>query len=301
MNGRRSILGAGFAALSQGRLIALLALVTALLGITAAVPLWPALNTAFGATLAGDHVLRNHPTFAPTDVLDFLREKSSAVAATRQAMLWSALIGVLAQMFFAGGIVAALGRPGAFAWSEFFAGCRGNLWHNAKCFFIFVALLALVPGIWLGAAFAASRKIFAQAPPWATAPFVFRLTACLAALLFFAALSLLYDFARAARRKDAGIGAWRAFGLARRMLSGSWARGLGVFFFWLVAGGAVVLALFALEWSGTATSGAGVLLHTALQACVLVARSAVRVGAWGSELSLFDQRTGSRIQPSPSG
>jgi hypothetical protein len=292
MNGRRSALAAGFAALGNGRLIALLALATALLGVTAAVPLWPALDTAFARTLAGDHILRNHPTFAPTDVLDFLREKGSAVAAARQASLWSGLVAVVLQMVFAGGIVAALGRPGSFGWNEFFGGCRRNLWHNAKCFLIFVVLLAVVPGIWLAAAFGASRKLFAQAPPWATSPFVFRLAADLLALFFFAVLSLLYDFARAARRKEPGIGAWRAYGLARRTLSGSWSRALGLFVFWLVAGGAAVLGLFCLEWGGTATSWAGIGVHTGLQAAVIAARSAVRVGTWGSLLALFDERTG---------
>lgn len=270
----------------------MLALCTALLGITAAVPLWPALDAAFAKTLAGDHILHNHPTFAPTDVLDFLREKSSAVAAARQAAVWAALIGVLLQMFLAGGIVAALGRPGPLSWNEFSAGCRRNFWHNVKCCLIFVLLLALVPGIWLAGAFAASRKLFEDSPPWATLPFVLRLAAQLLALSFFAVLSLLYDFARAARRREPGIGAWRAYGLARRALSGCWARALGIFAFWLVAGGAAVLALFCLEWAGNAATWAGVALHTALQASVIVARSAVRVGAWGSELALFDERAG---------
>ena len=290
MNGRRSLLGAGLAALSQGRLIALLALSTALLGVTAAVPLWPALDAAFSKTLAGDHILHNHPTFAPTDVLDFLREKSSAVQATRQAALWSALLGLLLQMLFAGGIVAALGRPGPLSWSEFSAGCRRNFWHNMKCFLIFALLLLLVPVLWLAAVSGALGKLFEDAPPWATLPFVLRLAARLAALFFFAVLSLVYDFARAARRREPGIGAWRAYGLARRAFSGCWLRALGVFAFWFVAGGACVLALFCLEWAGNAATGACVALHTVLQASVLVARSAVRVGAWGSELALFDER-----------
>jgi hypothetical protein len=291
VNGRRSALAAGFSALGNGRLVALLAIATALLGITAAVPLWPALDAAFTRTLAGDHVLNNHPTFAPTDVFDFLRVHGDAVAATRQASLWSALLAVVLQMFFVGGIVAAVGRPGSFAWSEFFAGCLRNFWHNAKCFLVFVMLLALAPGIWLAIAFGASRKLFAQAPPWATWPFAFRLTAALVALFFFAVLSLLYDFARAARRREPGIGAWRAYGLARRTLSGIRTRAFGLFLFWLVVGGGVVLALFALEWVGTSTSWAGIALHTGLQAAVIVARSAVRVGAWASELALFDERT----------
>jgi hypothetical protein len=292
LNGRRRLLSAGFASLSQGRLIALLALSTALLGVTAAVPLWPALDDAFAKTLSGTHILQNHPTFAPEDVFDFLREKSEAFAATRKAALWSALLAVLAQVYFAGGIVAALGRPGPLAWEAFFDGCRRHFWHNVKCLLIFAALLALVPGLWLAGAFAGSRKIWENAPPWATVPLAFRIGADVVALFFFAVLTLVYDFARAARRIKPTIGAWRAYGLARRGLSGSWARALGVFCFWMVAGGAAVLALFGLEWSGTATTWAGIGLHTVLQAAVILARSAVRVGAWGSELALFDERAG---------
>jgi hypothetical protein len=290
LNGRRSALAAGLRALSQRRLILLLTLATALLGVTAAVPLWPALDSAFGGTLAGDHILRNHPTFAPTDVLDFLREKSSATAAAAQAMRWSAVLGVAIQMFLAGGIVAALGRPGPFAWSEFFAGCRRNLWHNFKCFLFFALLVLVVPGLWLGGTMELGKRLFEQAPPWSDARLAYRLGTAAVALLLFGVLSLVYDFARAARRNEPGIGAWRAFRFARRALSGAWLRALGLVAFWFVAGGGVVIALFCLEWSGSASSWGGIALHTALQAAVLAARSAVRVGAWGSELALFDER-----------
>lgn len=110
------------------------------------------------------------------------------------------------------------------------------------------------------------------------------------ALLLFAIASLLYDFARAARRRDPGAGALRAYASARRLFSGSFFRSLGLFAFWLLFGAAAVPALFALEWSGNAQSWAAIALHTVLQAAVLAARSAVRVGAWGSLLALYDER-----------
>ena len=291
MNGRKSALLAGIRSLSQWRLILLLTLVTALLGVTAAVPLWPALDSVFGDTLSGDHILRNHPTFAPTDVLDFLREKRSATAAATSAMHWSAVLGVVFQMLFAGGIVAVLGRPGLFPWSDFFAACRHNFWHNFKCLLLFAILVLLLPGLWLGGSMALGKRVMEAAPPWSGALLAYRLGTAAVALLLFAVLSLVYDFARAARRNDPRIGAWRAFRFARRTLSGVWLRALGLVAFWFVAGGAVVLTLFCLEWSGSASTWAGIALHTALQAAVLAARSAVRVGAWGSELALFDERT----------
>lgn len=272
-------------------MILLLTLATILLGVTAVVPLWPSLQSALGRTLAGDHIVRNHPTFAPTDVLDFLREKSSATAAVASAAHWSVVLTVALQMLLAGGIVAALGRPGPFVWSEFFAGCRRNLWHNFKSFLFFVLLVALLPGVWLGATMALGKQLFEEAPPWSDARFAYRLTTVAVGLLLFALVSLVYDFARAARRRDRAIGAWAALRLARRTLSGAWLRGLGLIVFWFVAGGAAVLGLFCLEWSGSASSWGAIALHTALQVAVLAARSAVRVGAWGSELALFDERS----------
>lgn len=289
MNGRRRLLRSGFTALQQGRLIALLALSTAVLGVTAAAPLWPALDGFFTRTLAGDHVLRNHPTFAPTDVLAFLGEKSAAVGGAWQATLWACALSVLAQTFFAGGIVAALGRHGPLSWNDFFGGCRRNFWQNLKCSFLFAALL-LLPGLFLVGAARAGKKLFEHAPPWSDARLAYRVGAAAAALLLYAILSLLYDFARAARRKDPEVGALRAYGFALRCLAGCWVRALGVCAFWFVFGGAAVFALFALEWSGNAASWAGIAGHTALQAAVIAARSAVRVGAWGSELALFDER-----------
>jgi hypothetical protein len=289
VSGRRSLLGAGFVGLSQGRLILLLTLVTVLLGVTTAIPLWPALHGAFVDTLAGDHVLSNHPTFAPTDVFDFLREKSPAVSGAFEAAHWSALLGVLVQMLFVGGIVAALGRPGPLSWSEFFSGCRKNLWHNVKCFLLFAVLLLGI-GLLAAGAWWVGKKVYEDAPPWSDGWLRWRLGVAAVALLLFALSSLLYDFARAARRRDPSARALRAFGSARRLLAGSFWRSLGVFAFWLLFGGVFVLALFGLEWWGNARSWAGIALHTLLQTAVLTARSAVRVGTWGSLLALYDER-----------
>jgi len=288
VNGRRRALAAGFRALAQGRLILLLTVATVLLGASAAVPLWPALKASLAGTLAGDHILSNHPTFAPTDVFEFLHEKWEAVDAARSAAHWSMLLGVLIQVFFAGGIVAVVGRPMAFDWIEFFSAARRNFWHNLKCLLVFAILVAAVVALGLVGVFALLEKIFEQKPPGAAAPF--RYAAIGLAVLLFGVLSLLYDFARAARRQQPGVGTWRAWVAAARALSGAWMRAIGLFFFWLVVGGACVLGLFALEWSGTSTSAAGVAVHTVLQIAVLTARSAVRLGAWGSYLELVDER-----------
>jgi hypothetical protein len=72
------------------------------------------------------------------------------------------------------------------------------------------------------------------------------------------------------------------------MLSGRWTRAFGLFFFWLVFGGALLLAGIALEWSAPAVSALAIALHILLQIAVLAVRSAVRVAAWGSYLHLYD-------------
>ncbi len=110
------------------------------------------------------------------------------------------------------------------------------------------------------------------------------------ALLIFAVLSLVYDFARASRRQNPDIGTWRAWGAARRTLSGAWVRAIGLFLFWLILGGGAVAALFAYEWGSTSTTASAIAIHTALQIAVLLVRSAVRLGAWGSYLALTDER-----------
>ena len=84
MNRRRPTraLASGFVALAAWRLASILTVWTVLPALLAASPLVPALRDAFSETLAGDHVLRNHPTFAATDAFDFLHDYRAVVAGT---------------------------------------------------------------------------------------------------------------------------------------------------------------------------------------------------------------------------
>lgn len=289
MRNRRSSLGAGFAALSSGRLLVLLLTgVTVVLAILAAAPLGPSLRESFGGTLAGDHVLKNHPSFAPTDVFDFLREKAPAVAGAGAAARWAALIGLLQQILFAGGIVAVLGRSVPISLPDFVAGVRRNAWHNIKCFLIFLLGAGAVLGAWFAATHAVWKKAFEDLPPGSVSSTIFRAAVVVVALSLYAVFSLLHDFARAARRDDFSIGAWRAYGRARRTLSGRWARALGIFFFWLLFGGAVLLLGIALEWTAPAVAAVAIALHVVIQIGVLALRSALRIAAWGSYLAFYD-------------
>lgn len=289
MRNRRSSLGAGFAALSSGRLLVLLLTgVTVVLAILAAAPLGPSLRESFGGTLAGDHVLKNHPSFAPTDVFDFLREKAPAVAGAGAAARWAALIGLLQQILFAGGIVAVLGRSVPISLPDFVAGVRRNAWHNIKCFLIFLLGAGAVLGAWFAATHAVWKKAFEDLPPGSVSSTIFRAAVVVVALSLYAVFSLLHDFARAARRDDFSIGAWRAYGRARRTLSGRWARALGIFFFWLLFGGAVLSLGIALEWTAPAVAAVAIALHVVIQIGVLALRSALRIAAWGSYLAFYD-------------
>jgi hypothetical protein len=285
----RSSLAAGFAALSSGRLLILLLTgATVVLALLAAAPLGPSLRDFFGGTLAGDHVLKNHPSFAPTDVFDFLREKAPAVAGAHAAARWAALIGLLQQILFAGGIVAVLGRSVPITLPDFVAGVRRNAWHNIKCFLIFLLGAGVVLGAWFAATHAVWKEVFEGLPPGSAAATIFRAAVVIGALFLYAVFSLLHDFARAARRDDFSIGAWRAYGRARRTLSGRWAPALGIFFFWLLFGGTVMLLGIALEWTAPAVTALAIALHILIQMAVLAARSALRVAAWGSYLSFYD-------------
>src|SRR5262245_15680378 len=165
-------LAAGFRALGHGKLILLLALATALIGFSAAVPLHKALEKDIGATLAGDHFLRNHPAFAPTDYFDFLKMNESVVDGVTGAAPYFMVVAILLQMFFAGGMVVVLGR-GSFSFGQFFEPARRNFWHNVKCFFLFAILAGIVLGVFFGGAYAVDKKLFKEAPPGATSGTIF--------------------------------------------------------------------------------------------------------------------------------
>jgi hypothetical protein len=282
-------MAAGFASISHGKLILLLALTSVVLGFSGAAPLMPSLHAALSGTLAGDHLIRNSPTFAPSDFLDFLREKDPAVDAMRWAARWAGLLGVLLQMLYAGGIVVVLGR-GPFSFGQLFEPARRNFWHNLKCFFLFAIANLIVLGAWLGGGGALRKKLLEDAPPDAQARSLTFWILAVVGVLLFAALSLLYDFARAARRHAPTIGAFRAYRFARRALSGSWLRVLALWIFWFALGGGAVLGLFALTWSMPAVSRPAIGLLILLQFGVLWLRSAVRVAAWGSYIGFLEPR-----------
>ena len=290
-------LAAGFRALSHGKLILLLALASALIGLAGAAPLGPALSRDVGGTFAGDHFLRNHPTFAPSDFIDFAREHAGVLAGVAGSSRYGALASILLQMFFAGGIVVVLGR-GPFTFGQFFEPARRNFWHNVKCFFLFAVLLVIVFGAVLGGAYAADKALFEETPPDAAAGVAFEWGVRIVAVLLWGVLSLLYDFARAARRYAPAIGAWRAYGFARRALRGSWSRGLILFLFWLLLGGAAWLAAIAAAWSLPAASPGAIALLLLLQFLSFYVRSAVRVAAWGSYLEFLDHRAPGALRAS---
>ena len=287
MEPRRAPIAAGFTALSHQKLVLLLAVTSALLGLTAATPALPTLQEWVGGTLAGDMFIRNNPTQAPGLLFDLVQEKWPAFAGVRRTAGWTGVIGVVMQMFFAGGIVSVLGR-GRFGFGQFLEPARRNFWHNVKCFFLFALMSFVVLGIWVGATFG-GRKLLEQAPPDAGSRTLLMWISVIGAVLLFAALSLLYDFARAARRY-AGVGAFRGYRFARRALSGAWMRALGLWVFWAVVGGAVVLLAFYLAWVIPAASPLAILVTLILQFGVLWLRSAVRVAAWGSYVEFLDGR-----------
>ena len=298
---RRTSLAAGFSAIrgGGGGIVLLLTAATVVLSVLAAAPLGPSLEDSFGRTLAGDHVIHNDPLLAPTDVADFVHEKAAAVSGMSAASKWAALLILIQQILVAGGIVAVLGKAGGFTAGEFAWGVRRNAWHNVKCFLIFLLLAGVSIGAWVGGIGALSRKAFENAAPGGGGRLAVRITGIVVALLIYAVFSLLHDFARAARRFDQSIGAWRSWGRARRTLSGRWIRAFGLFAFWLLFGAALLAAGVALEWTSPAVSAAAVFLHILLQIAVLAIRPVIRVAAWGSYLALYDGVETARVAPTP--
>ena len=289
MTPRPSPVAAGLSAVRHAKLVLLLALVTAALGVGTSLPLQPVFREKLAGTLAGDHFIRNHPTFAPTDFLDFLKEAGGSIDGTLRTMDALGFLGVLLQVLFAGGIVVVLGR-GPFSFGQFFEPARRNFWHNVKCFFLFAILAGLLLAVWLGGLGWARHKLLEDAPPDAAVRSLTGWLLFLVALLLFGACSLLYDFARAARRYAPAIGAWRAFRFARRALAGSWAAALGLWLLWLLLGGGAVLLVFAITWAMPAVSVPAIALLVLLQFAAVWVRSAVRVAAWGSYVAFLDPR-----------
>ena len=289
MSAARGPVGAGFAALRHRKLIALLTLTTLVLGICAALPILPTLRQTMVETLAGDHFQRNDPTKAPTDLFDFFLQKGAVIDGFQRAIGGMGVLGVVLQMFFAGGMVVVLGR-GPFSFGQFVEPARRNFWHNVKCFFFFAIACAVVLGVWLwGLGKARSDLIRDLTPESGARPLTFWILA-LGALLLFAALSLLYDFARAARRFAPRMGAWRSFRFARRALARSWGSALALWLFWFVLGGVLVLALVSATWGLPTQSVFGVILLVVLQLAVVAVRSAIRVAAWGSYVAFLEPR-----------
>ena len=93
---------AGLEALGNGKLILLLSVATAALGVAAMLPIIPSLHDTMLETLAGDHFARNAATLAPTDFLDFFREKDAAIDGVRHTIGAMGWLGLLLQVFFAG-------------------------------------------------------------------------------------------------------------------------------------------------------------------------------------------------------
>jgi hypothetical protein len=285
----RGSVASGLEALREWKLILLLTLTTAVLGLLSAMPLAAVFQKDLAGTLVGDHFIRNSPSLAPTDFVDFLEDKADVLRGTRRTAGAAGVLGILLQAFLAGGMVAVLGR-GRFSFAQLFTPARRNLGHNLQCLVLYVLALVVVVGGWMGGAMAGDKRLRESVPPDASGLAAYRWGTLLVALLLFAVLSLVYDFARAARRFAPTIGAWRSVRFALRVLRGIWLRALGLFLFWLVVGAVAVLAGVGLVWWMPAASLPAVALLVLLQLAALALRSAVRVAAWGAYVGFLEPR-----------
>jgi hypothetical protein len=86
------------------------------------------------------------------------------------------------------------------------------------------------------------------------------------------------------------LGAWRGWRFARAAASGSWFSALGVWLFWFVAGGVFWLGLVLVAWLMPAVSPLAIAVNFALLLAALSARSAARIGEWGSWIAFLEPR-----------
>jgi hypothetical protein len=148
----------------------------------------------------------------------------------------------------------------------------------------------VVESAWLGGGFHARRKLFEKSPPDAASHSVSWWVLVVGAFLLYAVLSILYDFARAARRFSPTIGAWRGFRFARAAASGAWGRALGLWLAWFALGGIAWLGLLLLAWLMPAVSPLAILVDFLLLVAAIAARSAARIAAWGSWIAFLEPR-----------
>ena len=211
-----------------------------------------------------------------------------------RAIGWAGLLGVLLQMFFAGGIVAVLGR-GPFSFGQFLEPARRNLWHNVKCFLLFALLAGVVLGALVRRRLRRSRrsssKTSLRTPPAARAA-----TCWVVVLVGAAPLRGDLSALRLRARGPALLAHDRR--LARvplrppRALRARGSRALGLLLFWLVAGGAAVVGALRrdLERCRPSRAPAIALLFAAPVRASSGCASAVRVAAWGSYVAFLEPR-----------
>jgi hypothetical protein len=280
-------LAAGARALGRWRLLALSTAVPVLLGAAAAAPLAPAFSKGLAGTLAGDRILRND-LLAPVHLFDFFRENAAVVAGVRSGTLLHALVALLFQVFFTGGLLAVLGRPGPVPAAAFLAGARRDLPHNARCLLLFLLLLLPALGLWAAALGALFAGLLRGGTPAAVPRLAFFWVAGAGSILVVAVTTLLHDLARAARRRDPRIGAWRAYGAAGRLLRARWRPAAAAFFVWRGGGALAACLLFALCWALRARTPLAIGVLVLLQVATFAARSAGRLAQWGSLVSITD-------------
>ncbi len=139
-----------------------------------------------------------------------------------------------------------------------------------KCLILFVLVAGALVGGWVAAALEAAERLLENAPPGSATRTLAGCVIAVIALLLFASLSLIYDFARAARRyapddRRLALDPLRTASSSVR----PWLRALALFLFWLIVGAIAVCAGVGAAWTMPAVSWPAIALLPVVELAAL--------------------------------
>lgn len=287
MKTKMNLLGAGFSALRSWQIIIVLWAAATLAALPAVVVFWSHARRAFAGNAAGEALMANRHPDAGFYMIDFLNHQRG-VTVTGSLILLGVLMTLVQQSFLNGGIIELAGTNRRPFLPEFIAACGRHFGRNLKLTFLFIVVVVVVVGMWLGFTAPVGQAIFRDRPPNAPGAGAFQLVSIAVAGLLFLTLKYVFDIARAAGRFDSNLGSWASIGKGFQWFFSAPARVFGVALFWLGAGAAGQMLLLAAEWSIERRSGAAVLGVLLLGQLAIVWRCGARLAAWGSTVRIAE-------------
>lgn len=289
MTEHRSPLAAGLKAILEHRR---LAGVLWLGLLVSALPAWFAFGGLFGAVDGGpfrESLLRGWDSWA---FLSFVGANERGIKVAFAAIGLGLLLSLLLDLLLTTGAVRVLlsGLPRPVLRRTVAEGAalfRPVAWAFAR----YVVSLALWIGLLVAAPVALLTKAAGKTPP-PNGPLATLALAwgVVAAVVVLANVNLRFNLARVALARGAAPDARRAYRVAKAVLRGARARGIGLWLFWLLAGAAIQVAFTALGVRMNPGTGAGVAALVLVRQAGFLLLAATRVGYQASLVSFEESR-----------